>query len=195
MTTPSQHDVTERLLAWRGGDREALDQLIPLVYDHLRQLAHRYMRRERAGHTLQTTAIVNEVYLRLIDQRQVHFENRAHFFAIAAQLMRRIVVDHARTQHRAKRGGGAEQLTLDEAALMSPVQSAEMLALDEALQSLAEIDERKARVIEMRYFGGLSVEETAAVLEVSENTVIRDWALAKAWLRREMDGERGSDER
>ena len=190
MTTPSQHDVTERLLAWSDGDREALDQLIPLVYDHLRQLAHRYMRRERAGHTLQTTALVNEVYLRLIDQRQVHFENRAHFFAIAAQLMRRIVVDHAHTQHRAKRGGGAERLSLDEAALMSPVQSAEMLALDEALQSLAEIDERKARVIEMRYFGGLSVEETAIVLGVSENTVIRDWALAKAWLRREMDGER-----
>ncbi len=195
MTTPSQHDVTQRLLAWSDGDREALDQLIPLVYDHLRQLAKRYMRRERAGHTLQTTALVNEVYLRLIDQRQVHWQNRAHFFAISAQLMRRIVVDHAPTQHRAKRGGGAERLALDEAALMSPTRSAEVLALDEALQSLAKIDERKARVIEMRYFGGLSVEETAAVLEVSENTVIRDWALAKAWLRREMEGERGRDER
>jgi len=190
MTIPSQHDVTQRLLAWSDGDREALDQLIPLVYDHLRQLARRYMRRERAGHTLQTTALVNEVYLRLIDQRQVHWQNRAHFFAIAAQLMRRIVVDHARTQHRAKRGGGAERLSLDEAALMSPAQSAEMLALDEALQSLAKIDNRKAQVIEMRYFGGLSVEEAAAVLGVSENTVIRDWALAKAWLRREMDGEK-----
>jgi len=189
MTTPSQHEVTQLLLAWSDGDREALDQLIPLVYDHLRQLARRYMRRERPGHTLQTTALVNEVYLRLIDQRQARFENRAHFFAIAAQLMRRIVVDHARTQHRAKRGGGAERLSLDEAALLSPLQSAEVLALDEALQSLAEVDKRKGRVIEMRYFGGLSVEETAAVLGVSENTVIRDWALAKAWLRREMDGE------
>ncbi|MDQ3687356.1 MAG: sigma-70 family RNA polymerase sigma factor [Acidobacteriota bacterium] len=190
MTTPSQHDVTQLLLAWSDGDREALDQLIPLVYDHLRQLARRYMRRERPGHTLQTTALVNEVYLRLIDQRQARFVNRAHFFAVSAQLMRRIVVDHARTQHRAKRGGVAEQLSLDEAALLSPAQSAEVLALDEALQSLAEVDNRKARVIEMRYFGGLSVEETAEVLEVSENTVIRDWALAKAWLRREMDGER-----
>ncbi len=187
MTTPSQHEVTQLLFAWSDGDREALDQLIPLVYNHLRQLARRYMRRERAGHTLQTTALVNEVYLRLIDQRQARFENRAHFFAIAAQLMRRIVVDHARTQHRAKRGGGAEQLSLDEAALLSPVQSAEVLALDEALRNLAEVDERKVRVIEMRYFGGLSVEETAAVLEVSENTVIKDWALAKAWLRRELE--------
>ncbi|MDQ3756089.1 MAG: sigma-70 family RNA polymerase sigma factor [Acidobacteriota bacterium] len=190
MTTPSQHDVTQLLLAWSDGDREALDQLIPLIYDHLRQLARRYMRRERPGHTLQTTALVNEVYLRLIDQRQARFVNRAHFFAVSAQLMRRIVVDHARTQHRAKRGGVAERLSPDEAALLAPAQSAEVLALDEALQSLAEVDQRKARVIEMRYFGGLSVEETAAVLEVSENTVIRDWALAKAWLRREMETEK-----
>jgi RNA polymerase sigma-70 factor, ECF subfamily len=187
MTTPSRHDITRLLIAWSDGDRAALDQLIPIVYDHLRQLAGRYMRRERVGHTLQTTALVHEVYLRLIDQRQARFENRAHFFAIAAQLMRRIVVDHARTQQRAKRGGAAQRLSLDEAALLTPAQSAEVLALDEALETLAEIDERKSRVIEMRYFGGLSVEETAAVLDVSENTVIRDWALAKAWLQRELE--------
>jgi RNA polymerase sigma factor (TIGR02999 family) len=135
MTTPSQHDVTQLLLAWSNGDREALDRLIPLVYDYLRQLASRYMRRERPGHTLQTTALVNEVYLRLVDQRQVRWQNRAHFFAIVAQLMRRIVVDYARTQHRSKRGGAAERLSLDDAALLSAAQSAEILALDEALQS------------------------------------------------------------
>jgi RNA polymerase sigma-70 factor, ECF subfamily len=193
MTTPSQHDVTQLLLAWSNGDREALDRLIPLVYDYLRQLASRYMRRERPGHTLQTTALVNEVYLRLVDQRQVRWQNRAHFFAIVAQLMRRIVVDYARTQHRSKPGGAAERLSLDDAALLSAAQSAEILALDEALQSLAEIDERKSRVIELRYFGGLSVEETSAVLGVSENTVIRDWALAKAWLRRELEAQSGDE--
>jgi RNA polymerase sigma factor (TIGR02999 family) len=191
MTRPSQHDVTQLLLAWGNGDQEALDRLIPLVYDHLRQLAGRRMRRERPGHTLQTTALVNEVYLRLIDQRQARFANRAHFFAIAAQLMRRIVVDYARTQGRAKRGGAAGRIALDEAALLSPAQSAEMLALDEALRTLAAIDERKARVIELRYFGGLSVEEAAVILDVSENTVIRDWALAKAWLRRELEAQGG----
>jgi RNA polymerase sigma factor (TIGR02999 family) len=187
MTTPSSHQVTQLLLAWGSGDAEAFDQLMPLIYAELRTLARRQMQRERLGHTLQPTALVHEAYLRLIDQRQVHWHNRAQFFAVAAQVMRRIVVDYARSRRRAKRGGGATHLSLDEAALITPVLATQVLELDEALGRLTALDERKGRVVEMRYFGGLSVEEVAAVVGVSENTVISDWALAKAWLRRELE--------
>jgi RNA polymerase sigma factor (TIGR02999 family) len=192
MSTPSSHHVTRLLLAWREGDAAAFDKLMPLVYNELRTLARRQMRRERSGHTLQATALVHEAYLRLIDQRQVKWQNRAHFFAIAAQVMRRIVVDYARKRGRLKRGGAARQVSLDEAALLTSTQVPELLALDEALYRLADVDERKSRVVEMRYFGGLSVSEVATVLEVSENTVIGDWALAKAWLRRELECEGGN---
>ena len=188
MSTPSSHQVTRLLLAWGNGDAAAFDELMPLVYAELRTLAQRQMRRERSGHTLQVTALVHETYLRLVDQRQVHWQNRAQFFGVAAQLMRRIVVDYARKRRRLKRGGGAQNLSLDEAALLTPAQAPEVLELDEALDRLAAVDERKSRVVEMRYFGGMSVVEVAAVLEVSENTVINDWALAKAWLRRELEG-------
>jgi RNA polymerase sigma factor (TIGR02999 family) len=187
MSTPSSHQVTRLLLAWGGGDATAFDELMPLIYAELRTLAQRQMQRERSGHTLQATALVHEAYLRLIDQRQVHWQNRAQFFAVAAQVMRRIVVDYARRRRRVKRGGGATHLSLDEAALIVPVQAPQVLALDEALCRLAALDERKSRVVEMRYFGGLSVEEVAVVVGVSENTVISDWALAKAWLRRELE--------
>jgi len=188
MSSPSSHHVTRLLLAWRCGNAAAFDELMPLVYTELRTLAQRQMRRERSGHTLQATALVNEAYLRLIDQRQVKWQNRAHFFAIASQLMRRIVVDYARKRGRLKRGAGAAPLSLDDAALLTPAQAPELLALNEALDRLAAVDNRKSRVVEMRYFGGLTVEEVAAVLGVSENTVIGDWALAKAWLRRELEG-------
>jgi RNA polymerase sigma factor (TIGR02999 family) len=179
--------VTRLLLAWSGGDAAAIDELMPLIYAELRRLAQRQMQRERLGHTLQPTALVHEAYLRLIDQRQVHWQNRAQFFAVAAQVMRRIVVDYARRRRRAKRGGGATHLSLDEAAVITPVLAPQVLELDEALGRLTALDERKGRVVEMRYFGGLSVEEVAAVVGVSENTVISDWALAKAWLRRELE--------
>jgi RNA polymerase sigma-70 factor, ECF subfamily len=192
MTTPSSHQVTQLLLAWGSGDAEAFDQLMPLIYAELRTLARRQMQRERLGHTLQPTALVHEAYLRLIDQRQVHWHNRAQFFAVAAQVMRRIVVDYARRRRRAKRGGGATHLSLDEAALITPVLAQQVLELDEALRRLTALDERKGRVVEMRYFGGLSVEEVAAVVGVSENTVISDWALAKAWLRRELETTRNA---
>ena len=187
MSTTSSHRVTRLLLAWSGGDAAAIDELMPLIYAELRRLAQRQMQRERLGHTLQPTALVHEAYLRLIDQRQVHWQNRAQFFAVAAQVMRRIVVDYARRRRRAKRGGGATHLSLDEAALITPVLATQVLELDEALGRLTALDERKGRVVEMRYFGGLSVEEVAAVVGVSENTVISDWALAKAWLRRELE--------
>jgi RNA polymerase sigma factor (TIGR02999 family) len=192
MSTPSSHQVTRLLLAWGGGDEAALDELMPLIYAELRTLARRQMQRERSGHTLQPTALVHEAYLRLIDQRRVRWRNRTQFFAVAAQLMRRVVVDYARKRRRVKRGGGAPQLSLDEATLMTPEQAPQVLALDEALQRLAAVDERKSRVVEMRFFGGLSVEEVAATLGVSENTVINDWALAKAWLRREVDSAGGN---
>jgi RNA polymerase sigma factor (TIGR02999 family) len=187
MSTPSSHQVTRLLLAWGDGNAAAFDELMPLVYAELRTLARRQMQRERSGHTLQATALVHEAYIRLVDQQQVHWQNRAHFFAVAAQLMRRVVVDYARKRRRVKRGGGAPHLSLDEAALLTPQQAPQVLELDEALCRLAAVDERKSRVVEMRYFGGLSVEEVAVVLGVSENTVIRDWALAKAWLRRELE--------
>ena len=188
-------ELTQLLIDWGNGDKEAFERLTALVYDELRRMAHGHMNRERAGHTLQTTALVNEAYLRLIDQRRSRWQNRAHFFAIAAQLMRRILVDHARTRGRAKRGGGepaaALELTLEEAPPLTPERSEELLDLDEALRKLEAVDSRKAAVVEMRHFGGLSVEEVAEVLQVSPNTVIRDWNLSKAWLRREVEAGGG----
>lgn len=159
---------------------------MPLVYDELRRLAHRYLAGERPGHTLQTTALVNEAYLRLIDSSRVRWQNRAHFFGVSAQLMRRILVDFARSRHKLKRGGGAVQVSLDEAAIISHEPSADLIALDEALKALADFDERKSKVVELRFFGGLTVEETAEVLQVSTDTVMRDWSLAKVWLLREL---------
>ena len=189
MPTPEPQRLTQLLVAWSDGDRAALDELFPLVYDELRQLARRRMRRERQGHTLRTTALVNDAYLRLVDQRQVRWQNRAHFFAIAAQMMRRILVDHARAKHYEKRGGGAAHVPLEEAAVLAEGKAAEILALDEALVALAEIDPRRARVVELRYFGGLSNEEIAEVLKISPNTVTRDWNMARAWLYQELGGQ------
>jgi RNA polymerase sigma factor (TIGR02999 family) len=186
MAGPPSGEVTELLLAWSHGQQTALDKLVPLVHAELRRIARRHMYRERPGHTLQTTALVNEAYLRLIDARQVHWQNRAQFFAISAQLMRRILVDFARSKHYLKRGGGAQKLTFDEALMRSPAQGHDLVALDDALTALAATDDRKSRVVELRFFGGLSVEETAEVLKVSPDTVMRDWKLAKAWLAREM---------
>lgn len=182
-------DITEKLRAW-SDDREdanAVNDLIPLVYDELRRQAHRYLRRERAGHTLQTTALVNEAYLKLVDQKNVSWESRAHFFAIAANLMRRILIDYARTKHREKRGGAQQDLPLDEALTVSVSESTvDLLALDEVLTRFAQIDEQQARIVELRYFSGLSIEETAEVLKISPATVKRDWTLARAWLHREL---------
>jgi RNA polymerase sigma factor (TIGR02999 family) len=177
--------VTDLLLAWSSGDESALQQLIPLVRVELRRLARRHMRAERAGHTLQTTALVNEAYIRLIDLSRVQWQDRAHFFAMSARLMRRILVDHARARRFVKRGGGARVIPFDEAAV-SFERGADLVALDDALQALAAIDARKSQVVEMRFFGGLSVKETAAALEVSPETVMRDWNVAKAWLLREV---------
>ena len=180
--------VTQLLLAWSDGDASALDRLLPYVEIELRRLASYHMKRESVGHTLQTTALVNELYLKLVDQRQAKWQNRAHFFAVAAQLMRRILVDHARRELRSKRGGGAINLTLDEAVVISPERSADILSLNEALDRLAKLDPLKARIVELRHFGGLSVEETAEVLKIAEVTVMRHWSLAKSWLRREVRG-------
>ena len=193
MTTPSPQEVTQLLLAWSQGDQAALDQLIPLVHAELHRLAHRCMDRERAGHTLQTTALVNEAYLRLIDSSQVRWQNRAHFFAVAAQLMRRILVDFARSRHNLKRGGAAQRVSLDEALLLPQESDPDLIALDEALDALAALDPRQARAVELRFFGGLSVEQTAEVLQVSPETVARDWRVAKAWLLRELDREKRDD--
>ena len=190
---PSPKEVTELLLAWSEGDRSALEQLIPLVYDELHKMARRYMVREQVAHTLQTTALVNEAYIRMIDMRKVQWQNRAHFFAVSAQLMRRILVDFARSRNYQKRGGGRRRVTLDDALEVSPQQDADLVLLDEALDALAVVDDRKRRVVELRFFGGLTVEETAHVLEVSPDTVMRDWKMAKVWLLREMSGE-GRDE-
>jgi RNA polymerase sigma factor (TIGR02999 family) len=183
----NSHEVTGILHEWNGGNREALDKLMPFVYDELHRQATIFLRRERPDHTLQTTALINEAYLKLIDQREVNWESRTHFFAIAAQAMRRILVDYAKTKHRAKRGGGNIQITLDENALITPNdKSIDLIALDEALNRLATKDEQQARLVELRYFSGLSLEETAKVLEVSRTTAARDWAMAKAWLHREL---------
>src|SRR5215203_1502024 len=182
--TPAPRDITRLLVAWNNGDEAALEQLTPLVYEELHRLARRYMGRERSGHTLQTSALVNEAYLRLIDWENVQWQNRAHFFAVSAQLMRRILVDFARANGYAKRGGGAPHLDLDEVAVVSPDRGTDIVALDEALTSLAALSPRQSQVVELRFFGGLSLEETAEVLKVSIGTVRRDWSLARAWLHR-----------
>lgn len=193
MTRPP-HEVTQLLVAWSDGDRAALDELTPLVYEELHRLARNHMSRERQGHTLQTSALVNEAYVRLIDQRNVRWQNRAQFFSIASRLMRRILVDHARSHHYAKRGGDVRRVSLDEAAVVAQEQAAELVALDDALKSLAAIDPRKCQVIELRFFGGMSVEESAEVLGVSAVTVMRDWSTAKAWLHRAMEKEVSREE-
>jgi RNA polymerase sigma-70 factor (ECF subfamily) len=185
--------ITELLLRWKAGDRQGLDQAVPLVDRELRRIAHRAMRSERPGHTLQTTALVNEAYLRLVDQSRVNWQNRAHFLGVAAGLMRQILVDHARRVCRAKRGGGVQHLPLDEGLVYSPAMSESLLVVDEALSRLAEFDARKARVVELRYFAGMSVEEAAEALGVHPNTVIHDWSLAKAWLKREMERSAGDE--
>ena len=190
MAEPPTRGATKLLQAWGQGQDSALEKLLPLVYQELRRIARRYMAGERTGHTLQTTALVNEAYLRLIDSRKVNWQSRAHFFAISAQLMRRILVDHARSRRYQKRGGGAQPVTLDDDLLVSPGQGPGqgkyLVALDDSLKALADVDLRKSKVVELRFFGGLSVEETAEVLKVSQDTVLRDWRLAKSWLRREM---------
>lgn len=178
--------VTGLLLAWSDGDQSALERLMPLVYAELHRLAKRYMGREHAGHTLQTSALVNEAYLRLIDAQGVRWQNRAHFFAVSAQIMRRILVDFARARQNVKRGGGAKQVTLDEGLVLSPERGADLLALDEALERLATLNTRQSQVVELRYFGGLNEEEVAEVLKVSSRTVRTDWSLARAWLYREL---------
>lgn len=190
MASPT-HEVTQLLLAWGDGDREALDRLMPLVYAELRRLAGHYLAGERRGHTLQATALVNEAYLRLVDSGARQWQNRAHFFGIAAQMMRQVLVDHARARNYLKRGGGAQQVTFDEGLIVADERAADIVALDDALTALAKLDERKSRLVELRFFGGLSIEETAAVLQVSPGTVMRDWTLAKAWLRREMSKQSG----
>ena len=180
-------DISRLLRQWSNGDRAVLEQLLPLVYDELHRQAARYLRRERIGHTLQTTALIHEAYLRLIDQRDVRWQSRTHFFAIAAQMMRRVLIDYARAKHREKRGGDDVRLPLDAVNLVATDEnSVDLMALDQALQRLAELDEQQARVVELRYFGGLSLEETAEVLHISRATTARDWDVAKAWLRREL---------
>ena len=185
--TDSSYDITALLVDWSNGDQSALEKLLPLVERELHRLAHSYMRRESPDHTLQTTALVNEAYLRLIDQKKTRWQNRAHFFGIAAKIMRRILLNWARDQQRQKRGGGAIKVSLSEVAAIPLIKGADLIALDEALERLNMTDERKARVVELRYFGGLSVEETAEVLDISAITVLRDWKFAKAWLLREIE--------
>lgn len=186
MVPEGEESVTQLLLRWRAGERECLNELIPLVNAELRCIAHRYMRMERRSQTLQTTALINEAYLRLVDQAPVGWKNRAHFFAMAARVMREILVDHARALHAGKRAGSAHLLRLDTALFVSTAKSAALVALDDALSALETFDPRKAKTVELRYFGGMSVEETAEALGVHPNTVIRDWSLAKVWLKREM---------
>jgi RNA polymerase sigma factor (TIGR02999 family) len=188
---PSAHEVTQLLRAWSGGDQAALEKLTPLVYDELHRAAHRYMAQERPGHVLQTTALVHEVYLRLIDVREVTWQDRAHFLAVCARLMRRVLTDFARSRGYVKRGGDSPRVALDEALVVSREPPADLIALDDGLKALAAFDPRKSQVVELRFFGGLSVEETAEVLKVSPDTVKRDWKLAKVWLLEEMTGERG----
>jgi RNA polymerase sigma factor (TIGR02999 family) len=184
--TPAPQEVSQLLRAWCNGDQDALDKLMPLIYEELRRMAKRCMDRQNPGHTLQTTALIHEAYLRLVDQKEVRWQNRAHFFAVAARAMRHILVDYTRARHAAKRGGEAVVVLLDEAAVASDERAAEFVALDDALESLAAVDQRKCQVVELRYFGGLSVEETAEVLKVSRETVMRDWRLARTWLLREL---------
>ncbi|HKP86759.1 MAG TPA: sigma-70 family RNA polymerase sigma factor [Blastocatellia bacterium] len=186
MTTPSPNEITKLLVAWGKGDQQALEELTPLVHAELYRLARRYMSQESRGHTLQATALVNEAYLRLIDWKNVEWKNRAHFFGVSAQLMRRILVDYARSRNYQKRGGKVRHVSLEEAAVISKERASDFVALDDALNGLAEIDPRKSQVVELRFFGGLSVEETAEVLKVSPRTVLREWSLAQAWLYREL---------
>src|SRR5205814_5023984 len=182
----NSHEVTQLLIQWSNGDKAALDKLMPLIYEELRQLARHYMNRERAGHTLQTTALVNEAYLRLINRKQVHWQNRAHFFAIAAHLMRSILVDHARSHAYAKRGGDARKITIDEAMSVSQERAAEVVALDDVLKQLANFDHQQSRIVELRFFGGLTIDETAVVLGLSPATIKREWSTARAWLYHEL---------
>ena len=181
-----QHQVTQLLLEWSEGDENALAKLMPLVHDELHRLAHQHMRRESAGHVLQTSALINEAYLRLVDQPQIRWQGRAHFFGIAARLMRHILVDDARRRNANKRGGSFIQVPLDEASAVIQEQASNVAALDDALQRLEVLDERQGKIVELRFFGGLSIEETAEVLKVSPGTVMRDWTFARAWLRNEM---------
>lgn len=194
MELPTTQQVTRLLKAWSQGEDTALDRLLPIVHRELHRLARGYMFGERVGHTLQTTALVNEAYLRLVNAREVNWQSRAHFFALSAQLMRRILVDSARARRNQKRGGGNPKVTLDE-GLVGPQQRGEdLVALDDALKTFAQVDPRKSRVVELRFFGGLSVEETAEVLQVHPNTVLRDWRLAKMWLKREMNKKEKADD-
>lgn len=187
--TPSPKSITQLLIEWRDGDEKALDRLMPLVYDELNRQAHRYMRGERPGHSFQTNDLVNEAYLRLVDHKGMRWQNRAHFYAVCAQAMRRILVDRARSRASVKRGGRIQMVELSEASTAPEKQAANLVALDEALTELAAIDQRKAQIVEMRYFGGMSVEETAEALDVSSVTVMRDWSTAKAWLLRAMTSD------
>jgi len=184
--TAMPNEVTQLLISWRNGDSEALDKLIPMVYAELRKLARRHMARESPDHTLQTSSLINETYLKLVDQQNVQWQNRAHFFAVAAQVMRHILIDHARRHRYQKRGAGAPKISFDETTGLSDERAAELVSLDDALTALAEIDARKSRIIELRFFGGLSVEETAEIMKISPVTVSREWRAARAWLRREM---------
>ena len=192
VATPQSLHVTQLLLAWRQGDEAALGQLVPVVHDELRRLAGQYMSRERVGHTLQATALVNEAYLRLVDVRQVHWQSRAHFFAMSSRLMRRVLVDFARSRHYQKRGGGVSPVSLDEALIPSAERSAALVSLDDALHALAAANLRQSYVVEMRFFGGMTVEETAEALHVSVDTVMRDWKAAKAWLYSQLGEAAGS---
>jgi RNA polymerase sigma factor (TIGR02999 family) len=185
-------EVTKLLRAWGSGDRDALDRLTPRVYDELRRMSRKYMRNERVGHTLQATALVNDVYVRLVDVGSVDWKDRAHFFAVCAQMMRRILIDSARARNAGRRGGGAVKIDVEDVCVGAPDRDASTIALDDALSALASLDPRKVQVIELRYFGGLSVEETAEILKISPQSVMRDWKLAKAWLAREMAGPSGA---
>jgi len=189
MPLSHSENVTGLLIDWRNGDQSAYERLVPMVYAELHRLAHHYMNRERADHTLQTTALVNEAYVRLVDQKRTNWQNRAQFFGICAELMRRILVDYARQQQYQKRGGGAQRVTLDETAQVTEEKTADLVALDEALKSLAKFDPRKARVVELRFFGGLNVDETAEVMGIHANTVIRDWSAARSWLYKAVTSE------
>jgi RNA polymerase sigma factor (TIGR02999 family) len=185
-------EITQLLINWTQGDKAALDQLVSLVYPELRRLAKRHMAREDPAHTLQTSALINEAYLKLVDQQNVQWQNRAHFFAVAAQVMRHILVDHARTRNYAKRGGGAPKLPLDEAAVLIEQRATQLIALDDALRDLSALDARKSQIIELRFFGGLSLEETAEVMKISPSTIQREWRAAKAWLHHTMSKADGS---
>jgi len=187
MSETSSPQITQLLHDWRGGDQHALERLTPVVYEELHRMAKRYMARERDGHTLQTTALINEVYLRLVKAKEVEWQDRAHFFAVSAQLMRRILTDFARSRGYQKRGAGAHQVPLEEAFTVSAEPSVDLVALEQALTRLGETDARKSKVVELRFFGGMTVEETAEVLQISAETVMRDWSMARAWLQRELD--------